>query len=174
MLGIAAAIRYSEILFVVPGLIHLALDKRYRDGAVFVVSFVCSLFLVLEVTNGLYWGERLVDLRPCIGLFEVGAVSDGVVGIPSRGFAEFLVSQRSSLSITRGSFRRHVGSGGLLATAIEFQGVRTAMVGGLLIAMVALGLTLLRFRSSEEAVDAARYVAESADGGVVVQRWTSG
>ena len=37
-LGVAAAIRFSEILFVIPGLIHLVMDKRYRDGAVFVLS----------------------------------------------------------------------------------------------------------------------------------------
>lgn len=209
VLGIAAAIRYSEILFVVPGLIHLVMAKRYRDGAVFVASFVCSLFLIVEVSDVLYWGERLASLKNMIlytltwpdtlskqpfyhYLTTVQSWSDWLtfgLALASLKWAPSRMALWAFLPVVLLSFLSHKEARYLLpavpfifilAAAVFWQllssakGARTVMVVGLLVAMVALEVTFLRFRSSEEAVDAARYVADSTDGGVVVQRWTSG
>ena len=209
VLGVAAAIRYSEILFVVPGLIHLVMDKRYRDGAIFVASFVCSLFLIVEVSDVLYWGEWLASLKNMIlytltwpdtlskqffyhYLTTVQSWSDWLtygLALASLKLAPSRMALWAFLPVVLLSFLSHKEARYLLpavpfvvilAAAVFWRllssakGTRTAMVVGLLVAMVVLEVTFLRFRSSEEAVDAARYVADSTDGGVVVQRWTSG
>ena len=174
-----------------------------------MVSFVCSLVLIVEVSDVLYWGERLATLENMI-LYAltwpdtlskqpfyhyattVQSWSDWLtfgLALASLKWAPSRMALWAFLPVVLLSFLSHKEARYLLpvvpfvvmvAAAVFWRllssakRTRTAMVGGLLIAMVVLEVTFLRFRSSEEAVDAARYVADSAVGGVVVQRWTSG
>ena len=208
-LGVAAAIRYSEIVFVVPGLIHLVMDKRYRDGAMLVVSSVGALFLIVAVSDVLYWGAWLASLEKMIlyvfswpdslskqpfyhYLTTIPSWSDWLtlgLAVTSLKWAPSRLALWAFLPIVLLSFLSHKESRyllpavpfvSMLAAAVFWRfastakGARTAVVGALLAAVFVLEVSFLRFRSSEEAVDAARYVAADARGGVVVQRWTSG
>lgn len=209
-LGAAAAVRFSEAIFIVPALIHLFLDKRSRDALLLTGSFLVTALLVVGVSDAIYWGEPFSSAKnitaytlswsttrgyqPFYHYFTtvqswsdwltIGLVLVSLKLVPSR-LALWAFLPLLLLSLLPHKESRYLLPAVpflvMLAAAVfwrllkEARGPRSTLVLVLLLGIFLMEVTFLRFRSSEAAVDAARYVASSPNAtGVVVQRWTSG
>jgi hypothetical protein len=209
-LGAAAAVRFSEAIFIMPALIHLVLDKRSRDALLLTGSFLATASLVVGVSDAIYWGEPFSSAKnitaytlswsttrghqPFYHYFTtvqswsdwltIGLVLVSLKLVPSR-LALWAFLPLLLLSLLPHKESRYllpaVPFFVMLAAAVfwhllkEARGARSTLILVLLVGMVLMEVTFLRFRSSEGAVDAARYVASRPHAtGVVVQRWTSG
>ena len=63
LLGIGAALRFSEVIFIVPAVLFLALSKRRRQALVFGVIFTVSLLIILGLSDALYWKSPWSSLK---------------------------------------------------------------------------------------------------------------
>ena len=63
LVGAAAALRFSEALFIVPGVMHLATQNRWRHAAVFAVAVVATAAALQAMGDTLYWGSPFASAR---------------------------------------------------------------------------------------------------------------
>jgi hypothetical protein len=61
-LGIAAAVRFSELIFILPAAIFLLSGKRWRDTVIMVFFFVSTFLLILGISDWLYWKKAFFSL----------------------------------------------------------------------------------------------------------------
>jgi len=55
--AVATAIRFSEIVFLIPAGIHLALERRWRDLIWFGIIWLIGCAAILGLSDWLYWGK---------------------------------------------------------------------------------------------------------------------
>jgi hypothetical protein len=63
LIGIAAAMRFSEEIFVLPALIQLALARRWSSGIAFLTGFAIACAIAFGAVDLLYFGEPFFSLR---------------------------------------------------------------------------------------------------------------
>jgi hypothetical protein len=63
LLGVAACMRFSEVIFVAPAAIQLILRRRWRDACIFGAGFALVAYFVLGPLDELYWGQSFYSLR---------------------------------------------------------------------------------------------------------------
>lgn len=79
LVGVAAAMRFSEIVFVVPGVMHLLLDRRVGHAGIFAGALLGTAGAIQAASDLLYWGSPFFSARR---MFDYTVVS----GQSSRGF----------------------------------------------------------------------------------------
>jgi hypothetical protein len=62
-IGAAAALRFSEIVFIVPALCQLLLGRRWRDSAVMLMSACATAAAIQATSDYLYWGQPFQSLH---------------------------------------------------------------------------------------------------------------
>ena len=62
-LGLATTIRFSEGIFLLPFLAHLAWRRRWRQAFLLGMATVLSALMLLGVSDTLYWGSPLHSLK---------------------------------------------------------------------------------------------------------------
>jgi 4-amino-4-deoxy-L-arabinose transferase-like glycosyltransferase len=63
LLGIGAALRFSEVIFIVPAVLFLACSKRRRQALVLGVIFMVILLIILGLSDALYWKSPWYSLK---------------------------------------------------------------------------------------------------------------
>jgi glycosyl transferase family 22 (putative mannosyltransferase) len=63
LIGIAAALRFSEEIFLIPALLQLATARRWGHAGLACCGFVLVAVLVLGPVDQMYWGEKFFSLR---------------------------------------------------------------------------------------------------------------
>jgi len=63
LLGLGASLRFSEVIFIVPAMLFLGLNKHRQLAVVFGVVFTAILLLILGVADVLYWKSPWYSLR---------------------------------------------------------------------------------------------------------------
>ena len=81
-LGIAAALRFSEVIFAIPLGLQLVLERRGRDLAIAGAACVAAVALILGPGDRLFWPEMFHSLRNAVEFTLVRGES-------SRGFEPF-------------------------------------------------------------------------------------
>ena len=81
-LAIGVSIRYSELIFEVPAVLFLLLEKRIWHYFFFLLSFAVFFIFINGLSDKLYWGEPFYSLK---NLFEFTFVHK----LSSRGFEPF-------------------------------------------------------------------------------------
>jgi hypothetical protein len=66
LVGVAAALRFSEAVFLAPAVAMLALERRWRDAAVFTVIAAGTGLGIQAVADQLYWGSPFFSLRHAV------------------------------------------------------------------------------------------------------------
>jgi len=66
LVGIAAALRFSEAVFVAPAAGMLMLDRRWRDAVVCLVAAAGTALAIQSISDQLYWGTPFYSLRHAI------------------------------------------------------------------------------------------------------------
>lgn len=79
LIGIAACLRFSEAVFLLPAFIHLAIEKRWGHVPWLFAAFVASAGSIQVASDLWYWGEPLFSARAMID-FTI------VQGLSSRGY----------------------------------------------------------------------------------------
>jgi hypothetical protein len=74
-LGVAAALRFSEVVFFVPAVLFLALNGRWRQGLLLGFISVSTFLAVLGVSDALYWKSPWYSLRNIIDYTVVNKLS---------------------------------------------------------------------------------------------------
>ena len=77
--ALAAAMRFSEIIFIVPLLLQLGVERRIRDLILAAVGFVVTFAALQMVVDVMYWGTPFASARAIV---EFTLVS----GLSSRGY----------------------------------------------------------------------------------------
>ncbi len=78
LLGLAAAMRFSEALFVVPAIAQLAIARRFGDVALMTVAWCVAAGAIQGASDWLYWGtpfysaQHIVDFTLVQGLSSRG------------------------------------------------------------------------------------------------------
>jgi hypothetical protein len=62
-LAVAAALRFSEVIFIVPAILFLALSRRRRQALVLGVIFTVILLIILGLGDMLYWKSPWYSLK---------------------------------------------------------------------------------------------------------------
>jgi Alg9-like mannosyltransferase family len=88
LIGIGAAMRFSETIFVVPALMQAAAAKRWRHVFIVAGSFVLICVGIFGLTDELYWGQSFFSLRHIVDFTLVKRLS-------SRGYQPFYEYFRS-------------------------------------------------------------------------------
>ena len=88
LIGIAAAMRFSEAMFVVPAVIQIATTRRWRSVALCTISFALVCAGILGLADKLYWGQSFFSLRHIVDFTLVR-------GLSSRGYQPFYEYFRS-------------------------------------------------------------------------------
>jgi len=109
--GVAAAMRFSEIVFLVPGAVHLALDRRFRHAALFAGTLLGTAAAIQAGSDVLYWGspffsaQRMVDYTIVTGQSSRGfePVWAYLTGIPD--WSDLVIVGLALLATVRGSTR---------------------------------------------------------------------
>lgn len=65
-LGIAACLRFSEVMFVAAVACQLILEKRYRDLMVTVLASLTTAVAIQGVSDSLYWGSAFHSLNAIV------------------------------------------------------------------------------------------------------------
>jgi hypothetical protein len=81
-LGIAAATRFSELIFILPAAVFLMGEKRMRQVAILVFFFALSFFAILGISDLLYWKKAFFSLINIVNFTLVKKLS-------SRGYQPF-------------------------------------------------------------------------------------
>ena len=66
LVGIAAALRFSEAVFVAPAVGMLMLERRWRDAVVCLVAAAGTALAIQAISDQLYWGTPFYSLRHAI------------------------------------------------------------------------------------------------------------
>jgi len=75
LLGIAAAMRFSEEVFLLPAAVQFALNRRWRDLALSVASFAVVVIAILGAGDALYWGRPFYSSRQIVDFTLVQRLS---------------------------------------------------------------------------------------------------
>lgn len=75
LLGIAAAMRFSEALFLVPATVALLAEKRVRDALLVAVAACVSAALIVGTADALYWGRPFHSLLSALDFTLVRRLS---------------------------------------------------------------------------------------------------
>jgi hypothetical protein len=62
LLGLAAAFRFSELVFVLPAALSLASESRWQHLVLFSASLIATLAIAIGVTDYAYWGTPFSSL----------------------------------------------------------------------------------------------------------------
>jgi hypothetical protein len=62
-IGIAACVRFSEIVFVVPAVVQLVVDRRRQDALVFAAAVAASALAIQGLGDAWFWGEPFWSAR---------------------------------------------------------------------------------------------------------------
>jgi hypothetical protein len=81
-LGTAAAMRFSEEVFLLAAMVQLLGQTRWRDAIVMTAAFGVTVLVAVGVSDWLYWGHPFSSLRHIVGYTIVQGQS-------SRGFQPF-------------------------------------------------------------------------------------
>ena len=57
LIGIAACLRFSEIVFLLPLTAHLAIERRWREAAWALLAMAATMTVVQAATDYVYWGK---------------------------------------------------------------------------------------------------------------------
>ena len=79
LFGIAAALRFSEVVFLLPAVVHLAAERRIGRAAMAVGAAAATAAAIQIVSDQLFWGTPLHSLR-AFADFTL------VAGLSSRGY----------------------------------------------------------------------------------------
>lgn len=74
-LGVAACMRFSEVVFLLPALVHLAAERRWRDGVWLIVAFIAVAGAVQFISDDWYWGRPFHSLRAIVDFTLVEQLS---------------------------------------------------------------------------------------------------
>ena len=77
--GLAATLRFSEVIFMVPLLLQLALERRTRDLILAAGGFLLTFAMVQFVVDVMYWGAPFASARAIVDYTLVS-------GLSSRGY----------------------------------------------------------------------------------------
>ena len=66
LLGLAAAFRFSEAIFVVPAALVLARQHRWREGTLMLAAAMAGGGVALGIADYLYWGSAFSSLRSAV------------------------------------------------------------------------------------------------------------
>jgi hypothetical protein len=66
VLGVAACLRFSEIVFLLPAVALLAAERRWRDAVGAGVLATLTMLLVLGFSDAWYWGDAFHSVRAAI------------------------------------------------------------------------------------------------------------
>jgi hypothetical protein len=83
LIGVAASLRFSEAVFVVPAVLTLMRDRRWTAVAALAIVAAASALAAVAVTDALYWGAPLHSLQAAIDYTLVQRLS-------SRGYQNVL------------------------------------------------------------------------------------
>ena len=61
-LGIGACIRFSEGIFLLPAVLQLVLEKRYKDVVILCVVFGVTCAAIFGISDAIYWGRPFHSL----------------------------------------------------------------------------------------------------------------
>jgi hypothetical protein len=81
-LGFGGALRFGELVFFAPALVHLSLEKRWRDAVLLVTTGVLAAGLALGIADWSYWGGPFYSLMNVVDYTVVK-------GLSSRGYQPF-------------------------------------------------------------------------------------
>jgi hypothetical protein len=81
-LGVSASMRFSELVFIVPIILYLILDKRTKDALMFTFVFVIASAAILGIADTLYWGSPFYSFWNIVDYTLVKKLS-------SRGYEPF-------------------------------------------------------------------------------------
>jgi len=82
-LAAGASVRFSEMIFLVPAVLYLFLNKRYKDSIVLTISFAITFAFIIGLSDWLYWGEAFFSLINIVDYTLINKMS-------SRGFEPLL------------------------------------------------------------------------------------
>jgi len=74
-LAVGAAVRFSEIIFVVPAFLYLVLKKRWQRGIALGFIFGASFLLIIGLSDLLYWKSAFFSLKNIIDYTLVDKLS---------------------------------------------------------------------------------------------------
>lgn len=82
LIGVAAALRFSEEIFLIPALLQLTVARRWGHAGLACCGFLLVAILVLGPVDQMYWGEAFFSLRHAADFTLVR-------GLSSRGVQPF-------------------------------------------------------------------------------------
>jgi Alg9-like mannosyltransferase family len=82
LLGIAAAMRFSEAMFLLPASIEVVLDKRWKDVFFMTAGFLVTTVVIFGIGDWQYWGSPFYSLINAVDYTVVRRLS-------SRGYQPF-------------------------------------------------------------------------------------
>jgi hypothetical protein len=62
LVGVAATLRFSELVFLVPGLVHLTVERRWRHVVLFTAGFIAAAGAIQFTADELFWGSPFHSL----------------------------------------------------------------------------------------------------------------
>lgn len=65
-MGVAASMRFSEAIFVIPLAVQLGIARRYRDLLIFAGALIATLLLILGPGDLLFWPEMFHSVRQIV------------------------------------------------------------------------------------------------------------
>jgi len=75
LLGVAAAMRFSEALFVVPAMVALLAERRVRDALLVAATASATAALIVGSADALYWGRPFHSLTSALDFTLVKRLS---------------------------------------------------------------------------------------------------
>lgn len=79
LIGIGAAMRFSELVFVAPAAAHLVIERRWRDGLTLMTAAAAVGCGIQAISDALYWGQPFASF---LHIFDFTVVQ----GLSSRGY----------------------------------------------------------------------------------------
>ena len=149
-LGVAASCRFSEVVFLVPAIAGLCIERRIRAALVVVTGAIGTAVLILALGDWLYWGTPFHSLINIVQFTLVDRAS-------SRGFEPFLFYVLSLNSWTS------LPVAVLAIAGLRFGSTRT----GLWWVLPLVLLSLLPHKEPRYLIPVAPFVALSAAQGVL-------
>jgi hypothetical protein len=74
-LGVAAAVRFSEIVYIVPAFLCLILKKRWKQAGLMVFVFGTVFLFIIGLGDWLYWGIPLFSFKNIVDFTLVNKLS---------------------------------------------------------------------------------------------------